>query len=110
MLKMIERSEFPDNRRGRGPVRLFAEREVQEFVGSSEAGQVAEVTGWPEQDGDGRRKATRRALALRAEIAAQKAPCRAFQRGERVFLERRPDGFREPGAVERRGGRRRDWR
>lgn len=96
MLKQIDRRDVPSGpSKGRSPMREFARSTVDEFIASSEVGDVAEVDGWPDMTGDGPRNVQKLANDLRTELYWQRrqngfgGEVKVMTRGgSRVFVER----------------------
>ena len=92
MITKVRRSDVPSyGMRERSPLRRFAEETVEEFLGSSEAGEVAEVTGAPVRDGAAGTRALAASLRdalFRREGGDMRGRVRVITRGGmRVFLE-----------------------
>ena len=92
MLTMLDRSQLPSyGNRERSPLRRFAEETVQEFLGSSRPGDVAEVTGAPVEEGAAGTQALASCLRdalFRREEGDMRDRVRVITRGgRRVFLE-----------------------
>ena len=92
MLTKLSRDELP-NYRGREPtpLRLFADETLDEFIATSEVGDIAEVTGWPECGNGTQRVANylRDRLFYRERGADWRKALRVITRNNsRVFLER----------------------
>ncbi len=97
MLTPISPSEMPQKVRGkeRSAMSLFAERTAAEFVKGFGEGQVAEVTGWPLDEGrDATWCAAKAANAIRDRLFALdpdrdlRKEVRVTRSGERVFMRR----------------------
>ena len=94
MLKPIDKSEIPDySGKEKTPLRRFAEETAFEFVGSTEPGDFAEVTGAPvEMDANGVQKLAsnlRDVLYRMERDRDMRKEVRVITRGgKRVFLER----------------------
>lgn len=96
MLKQIDRRDVPSGpSKGRSPMREFARSTIDEFIASSEVGDVAEVDGWPDMTGDGPRNVQKLANDLRTELYWQRrqngfgGEVKVMTRGgSRVFVER----------------------
>ena len=93
----------PYGKEGRSPIRQFAYKTVIEFLETSEVGDVFEVTGFPEMDGnDAMRMAEKVRGAIRTELWHLRKDCdmrsdvNIFRRKERLFMERVKPKQRKP--------------
>lgn len=99
MLTAIELKDMPLKVRGkeRSPMSVFAEETVTEFLDRfTDAGQIAEVTGWPVNDErDAVWNADKAAATLRSALFyhSREKDCRnhvkVSRSGSRVFMERK---------------------
>ncbi len=103
MLEKIDRNDIPGpGGRGKSPARAFAEETLVAFLDGYGPGEVAEVTGWPVDEGrDAAWNADRavRAIDAAAYYMELRPLVKLSRRGARVFMERRdqppaarPDG------------------
>lgn len=103
----------PYGRESRSPIRQFAYRTVMEFLESAEEGDVFEVTGFPQMEGDDAiRMAEKVRSAMRTELwylnkeKDLRREVNIFRRKERLFIERKepwraPQGNPYPGELPR---------
>lgn len=113
MLEKIDRNDIPGpGGRGKSPARAFGEETLVAFLEGYEPGEVAEVSGWPVDDG--RDAAWNADRAVRAIDAAAyymerdrdlRPLVKLSRRGARVFMERReqPPAARPDGEPRKEG-------
>ena len=97
MLEKIDRNDIPGpGGRGKSPARAFGEETLAAFLEGYEPGEVAEVSGWPVDEGrDAAWNADRavRAIDTAAYYMERDRDLRPLvklsRRGARVFMERR---------------------
>lgn len=117
MLEKIDRNDIPGpGGRGKSPARAFAEETLRAFLEGYEPGEVAEVTGWPVEEGrDAAWNADRavRAIDSAAYYMERERDLRPLvklrRRGDRVFMERRADPPANKPNREARKGSARDY-
>ena len=117
MLEKIDRNDIPGpGGRGKSPARAFAEETLRAFLEGYEPGEVAEVTGWPVEEGrDAAWNADRavRAIDSAAYYTERERDLRPLfklsRRGARVFMERRGDPPADKPNRETRKGSARDY-
>lgn len=94
MLEPIERRDLPARRGGKSPARIFAEETILAFLDAYGPGQVAEVTGWPADEGrdavwnaSKARNEIRRVLFYGERRNPRYGSVKVSRCGARVFME-----------------------